>query len=97
MVLVVQSELNCDGFSSSAALLSVFFCLQVQPGAPPCPIFHPEQTEVTLPNDGFWVLRFPYSYATERGPCFPPKENQPLSNYKLLRGVLRASTANPPQ
>ncbi|KAM4546767.1 nonsense-mediated mRNA decay factor SMG8 [Fundulus diaphanus] len=69
---------------------------QVQPGPPPCPIFHPEQTELALPPDGFWVLRFPYSYATERGPCFPPKENQPLSNYKVLRGVLRAATANPP-
>ncbi|MEQ2173431.1 Protein smg8, partial [Goodea atripinnis] len=68
---------------------------QVQPGPPPCPIFHPEQTEVVLPADGFWVLRFPYSYATERGPCFPPKENQPLSNYKVLRGILRATTANP--
>ncbi|XP_014880186.1 protein SMG8 [Poecilia latipinna] len=70
---------------------------QVQPGPPPCPIFHPEQTEVTLLNDGFWVLRFPYSYATERGPCFPPKENHPLSHYKVLRGILRATTANPPQ
>ncbi|XP_015251559.1 PREDICTED: protein SMG8 [Cyprinodon variegatus] len=69
---------------------------QVQPGPPPCPIFHPEQTEVVLPPDGFWVLRFPYSYATERGPCFPPKENQPLSNYKVLRGILKATTANPP-
>ncbi|KAM9333845.1 nonsense-mediated mRNA decay factor SMG8 [Pholidichthys leucotaenia] len=69
---------------------------QVQPGPPPCPIFHPEQTDLVLPPDGLWVLRFPYSYATERGPCYPPKENQPLNNYKVLRGILRATTANPP-
>ncbi|XP_037543762.1 protein SMG8 [Nematolebias whitei] len=69
---------------------------QVQPGPPPCPVFHTEQPEVVLPPDGFWVLRFPYSYATERGPCFPPKENQPLNNFKVLRGILRAATANPP-
>lgn len=50
-----------------------------------------------LPPDGLWVLRFPYSYATERGPCYPPKENQPLSTYKVLRGILRASATNPPQ
>ncbi|KAM4726448.1 nonsense-mediated mRNA decay factor SMG8 [Anableps anableps] len=78
------------------APLEITLSPQVQPGPPPCPIFHPEQTEVALPHDGFWVLRFPYSYATERGPCFPPKENQPLSNYKVLRGILRVTTANPP-
>ncbi|KAM6907363.1 nonsense-mediated mRNA decay factor SMG8 [Xenentodon cancila] len=71
---------------------------QVQPGPPPCPVFHPEHTDVVLPPDGFWVLRFPYSYATERGPCYPPKENQPLNNYKVLRGILKATTAtSPPQ
>ncbi|XP_056141113.1 nonsense-mediated mRNA decay factor SMG8 [Lampris incognitus] len=69
---------------------------QVQPGPPPCPVFHPEQTEIVLPCDGLWVLRFPYSYVTERGPCYPPKENQPLTNYKVLRGILRAATASPP-
>ncbi|CAF97327.1 unnamed protein product, partial [Tetraodon nigroviridis] len=68
-------------------------CFQVQPGPPPCPLFHPEQTEIPLPPDGFWVLRFPYSYATDHGPCYPPKENQPLNNYKVLRGILRATTA----
>ncbi|XP_034539075.1 protein SMG8 [Notolabrus celidotus] len=69
---------------------------QVQPGPPPCPVFHPEQTDLVLPPDGLWVLRFPYSYSTDRGPCYPPKENQPLNNYKVLRGILKASTANPP-
>ncbi|KAM9729469.1 nonsense-mediated mRNA decay factor SMG8 [Menidia menidia] len=78
------------------APLEVTLNPQVQPGPPPCPLFHPEQTEVVLPPDGLWVLRFPYSYATERGPCYPPKENQPLSNYKVLRGILRATTAPPP-
>ncbi|XP_072231214.1 nonsense-mediated mRNA decay factor SMG8 [Leuresthes tenuis] len=78
------------------APLEVTLNPQVQPGLPPCPVFHPEQTEVSLPPDGLWVLRFPYSYATEHGPCFPPKENQPLSNYKVLRGILKATTANPP-
>ncbi|XP_041864894.1 protein SMG8 [Melanotaenia boesemani] len=78
------------------APLEVTLNPQVQPGPPPCPVFHPEQTEVVLPPDGLWVLRFPYSYATERGPCYPPKENQPLNNYKVLRGILRATTANPP-
>ncbi|KAK2828689.1 hypothetical protein Q5P01_019723 [Channa striata] len=68
---------------------------QVQPGPPPCSIFHPEQTDIMLPPDGLWVLRFPYSYATDRGPCYPPKENQPLNNYKVLRGILRATSANP--
>ncbi|XP_062309836.1 nonsense-mediated mRNA decay factor SMG8 [Osmerus eperlanus] len=70
---------------------------QVQPGPPPCPVFHPEHTELVLPPDGLWVLRFPYSYVTERGPCYPPKENQTLTNYKVLRGVLRANTASVPQ
>lgn len=75
---------------------SCLTCFQVQPGPPPCPVFHPEQTDVTLPPDGLWVLRFPYSYLTDRGPCYPPKENQPLNNYKVLRGILKATTANPP-
>ena len=69
---------------------------QVQPGALPCPVFHPERTELVLPADGLWVLRFPYSYLTERGPCYPPKENQPLSAYKVLRGILRAATISTP-
>uniref|UniRef100_H3CQD7 Nonsense-mediated mRNA decay factor SMG8 n=1 Tax=Tetraodon nigroviridis TaxID=99883 RepID=H3CQD7_TETNG len=75
------------------APLEVTLNPQVQPGPPPCPLFHPEQTEIPLPPDGFWVLRFPYSYATDHGPCYPPKENQPLNNYKVLRGILRATTA----
>ncbi|XP_058482501.1 nonsense-mediated mRNA decay factor SMG8 [Solea solea] len=78
------------------APLEVTLNPQVQPGPPPCPLYHPEQTDIVLPPDGFWVLRFPYSYATDHGPCYPPKENQPLNNYKVLRGVLKASTANPP-
>lgn len=71
-------------------LLPVFF--QVQPGPPPCPVFYPEKQEITLPPDGLWVLRFPYAYVTERGPCFPPKENVQLMSYKVLRGVLKAVT-----
>lgn len=66
--------------------------LQVQPGPPPCPVFYPEKQEITLPPDGLWVLRFPYAYVTERGPCFPPKENVQLMSYKVLRGVLKAVT-----
>uniref|UniRef100_A0AAY4A4K1 Nonsense-mediated mRNA decay factor SMG8 n=1 Tax=Denticeps clupeoides TaxID=299321 RepID=A0AAY4A4K1_9TELE len=58
---------------------------QIQPGPPPCPVFHPEQAEIVLPPDGLWVLRFPYAYVTDRGPCYPPKENQPLSSYRVLR------------
>uniref|UniRef100_A0A3Q3J6P8 Nonsense-mediated mRNA decay factor SMG8 n=1 Tax=Monopterus albus TaxID=43700 RepID=A0A3Q3J6P8_MONAL len=77
------------------APLEVTLNPQVQPGSPPCPVFHPEQTDLVLPPDGLWVLRFPYSYATDHGPCYPPKENQPLNNYKVLRGILRATTANP--
>ncbi|XP_076017529.1 nonsense-mediated mRNA decay factor SMG8 [Genypterus blacodes] len=69
---------------------------QVQPGPPPCALFHPEQTEMLLPPDGLWVLRFPFSYATERGTCYPPRENQPLTNFKVLRGILKAATAVPP-
>ncbi|XP_068600973.1 nonsense-mediated mRNA decay factor SMG8 [Brachionichthys hirsutus] len=79
------------------APLEVTLNPQVQPGPPPCPVFHPEQTDLVLPPDGLWVLRFPYSYSTDRGPCYPPKENQPLNNYKVLRGILKATTANPPQ
>ncbi|XP_051973541.1 nonsense-mediated mRNA decay factor SMG8-like [Xyrauchen texanus] len=67
---------------------------QVQPGPLPCPIFHPEQPEVVLPPDGLWVLRFPYAYVTDRGPCYPPKENQPLANFRVLRGALRANTTS---
>ncbi|XP_077596396.1 nonsense-mediated mRNA decay factor SMG8 [Stigmatopora nigra] len=76
------------------APLEVTLSPQVQPGPPPCPLFHPELAEVTLPPDGVWVLRFPYAYATDVGPCYPPKENQPLANYKVLRGILRASATN---
>ncbi|XP_029468574.1 protein SMG8 [Rhinatrema bivittatum] len=65
---------------------------QVQPGPPPCPIFYPEKPEIALPPDGLWVLRFPYSYVTERGPYYPPKENQQLMSFKVLRGVLKAVT-----
>lgn len=78
------------------APLEVTLNPQVQAGPPPCPGFHPEQTDLVLPCDSFWVLRFPYSYATEHGPCYPPKENQPLSDYKVLRGILRAVTGSPP-
>lgn len=77
-------------------LLKLHLHFQVQPGPPPCPLFHPEQTDIMLPPDGFWVLRFPYSYSTDHGPCYPPKENQPLNNYKVLRGILKATTAIPP-
>ncbi|MBN3288314.1 SMG8 protein, partial [Polyodon spathula] len=77
------------------APLEIILTPQVQPGSPPCPIFHPERAEIVLPPDGLWVLRFPYAYVTERGPCYPPKENQPLASYRALRGILRASTANP--
>uniref|UniRef100_S4RLA1 Nonsense-mediated mRNA decay factor SMG8 n=1 Tax=Petromyzon marinus TaxID=7757 RepID=S4RLA1_PETMA len=65
---------------------------QVQPGSAPCPIFVPEQREVTLPTDGLWVLRLPMAYGSERGPCLPPRDTQGLSAYRLLRGVLRAET-----
>ncbi|CAM9964695.1 unnamed protein product [Lampetra fluviatilis] len=65
---------------------------QVQPGSAPCPIFVPEQREVTLPTDGLWVLRLPMAYGSERGPCLPPRDTQGLSAYRLLRGVLRVET-----
>ncbi|KAA0704119.1 Protein SMG8 [Triplophysa tibetana] len=74
------------------APLEIVFSPQVQPGPPPCPIFHPEQSEIVLPPDGLWVLRFPYAFVTDRGPCYPPKENQPLANFRVLKGILRANT-----
>ncbi|KAF2984105.1 hypothetical protein EK904_010460 [Melospiza melodia maxima] len=74
------------------APLQITLTPQVQPGPPPCPIFYPEKQEITLPSDGLWVLRFPYAYVTERGPCFPPKESQQLMSYKVLRGILKAIT-----
>uniref|UniRef100_A0A803VM22 Nonsense-mediated mRNA decay factor SMG8 n=1 Tax=Ficedula albicollis TaxID=59894 RepID=A0A803VM22_FICAL len=74
------------------APLQITLTPQVQPGPPPCPIFYPEKQEITLPSDGLWVLRFPYAYVTERGPCFPPKESQQLMSYKVLRGILKAVT-----
>ncbi|KAG9263718.1 protein SMG8 [Astyanax mexicanus] len=80
------------------APLEITLSPQIQPGPPPCPIFHPEQAEVVLPPDGLWVLRFPYAYVTDRGPCYPPKENQPLASFRVLKGILRANTASsPPQ
>ncbi|KAG2458834.1 SMG8 protein, partial [Polypterus senegalus] len=80
------------------APLEVVLTPQVQPGPPPCPVFHPEQPEIILPPDGLWVLRFPYAYVTDRGPCYPPKESQPLSSYRVLKGILRANTSStPPQ
>ncbi|XP_006265708.3 nonsense-mediated mRNA decay factor SMG8 [Alligator mississippiensis] len=74
------------------APLQIILTPQVQPGPPPCAVFYPEKQEITLPADGLWVLRFPYAYVTERGPCFPPKENQQLMSYKVLRGILKAVT-----
>ncbi|KAM6242594.1 nonsense-mediated mRNA decay factor SMG8 isoform 2-T2 [Porphyrio hochstetteri] len=74
------------------APLQITLTPQVQPGPPPCPVFYPEKQEITLPSDGLWVLRFPYAYVTERGPCFPPKESQQLMSYKVLRGILKAIT-----
>ncbi|KAG9492658.1 hypothetical protein GDO78_000905 [Eleutherodactylus coqui] len=74
------------------APLQIVLNPQVQPGPTPCPIFHPEKQEIILPADGLWVLRFPYSYVTERGPCYPPKENQQLITYKAMRGILKAVT-----
>ncbi|XP_062869944.1 nonsense-mediated mRNA decay factor SMG8 [Trichomycterus rosablanca] len=78
------------------ASIEITLCPQIQPGAPPCPVFHPEQAEVVLPPDGMWVLRFPYSYVTDRGPCYPPKENTPLANFRVLKGILRANAASSP-
>uniref|UniRef100_A0A8D2L3N8 Nonsense-mediated mRNA decay factor SMG8 n=2 Tax=Varanus komodoensis TaxID=61221 RepID=A0A8D2L3N8_VARKO len=72
------------------APLQIILTPQIQPGPPPCPVFYPEKQEITLPPDGLWVLRFPYAYVTERGPCFPPKENQQLMSYKVVRGILKA-------
>lgn len=94
-ICVWEAGLSCSIkiYEMNVKALMLF---QVQPGPPPCPVFCMEQPEVVLPPDGFWVLRFPYSYATEHGPCFPPKENQPLNHFKVLRGILRAATANPP-
>ncbi|XP_005986854.1 nonsense-mediated mRNA decay factor SMG8 [Latimeria chalumnae] len=74
------------------APLQIILTPQLQPGPPPCPVFYPEKQEITLPSDGLWVLRFPYAYVTERGPCYPPKENQQLMSYRVLRGILRAVT-----
>ncbi|XP_061461023.1 nonsense-mediated mRNA decay factor SMG8 [Rhineura floridana] len=71
------------------APLQIILMPQVQPG-PPRPVFYPEKQEITLPSDGLWVLRFPYAYVTERGPSFPPKENQQLMSHKVLRGILKA-------
>ncbi|XP_062263049.1 nonsense-mediated mRNA decay factor SMG8 [Platichthys flesus] len=108
MPLYIPSPSQGRGLKSHYAQLARLFIVvpdaplevtlnpQVQPGLPPCPVFHPEQTEIVLPSDSLWVLRFPYSYATDHGPCYPPKENQPLNNYKVLRGILKATTANPP-
>ncbi|KAK9536910.1 hypothetical protein VZT92_006663 [Zoarces viviparus] len=108
MPLYIPSPSQGRGLKSHFAQLTRLFVVvpdaplevtlnpQVQPGPPPCPVFHPEQTDLVLPPDGFWVLRFPYSYSTDRGPCYPPKENQPLNNHKVLRAILKATTANPP-
>ncbi|MEE6469644.1 hypothetical protein FKM82_008706 [Ascaphus truei] len=74
------------------APLQIVLAPQVHPGPPPCPVFSPEKQDITLPPDGLWVLRFPYSYVTERGPCYPPKENQQLMTYKVMRGLLKAVT-----
>ncbi|XP_075709070.1 nonsense-mediated mRNA decay factor SMG8 [Rhinoderma darwinii] len=74
------------------APLQLIMTPQVQSGPPPCPIFYPEKQEIILPADGLWILRFPYSYVMERGPCYPPKENQQLISYKLMRGILKAVT-----
>ncbi|XP_068455813.1 nonsense-mediated mRNA decay factor SMG8 [Clinocottus analis] len=108
MPLYIPSPSQGRGLKSHFAQLTRLFVVvpdapldvtlnpQVQPGPPPCPVFHPEQTDLVLPPDGFWVLRFPYSYCTDRGPCYPPKENQPLNNHKVLRAILKAAAANPP-
>ncbi|KAJ1185747.1 hypothetical protein NDU88_002534 [Pleurodeles waltl] len=74
------------------APLQIILAPQVQPGPPPCPLFFPEKQEITLPPDGLWVLRLPYSYVMEAGPCYPPKDNQQLLSCKLLRGVVKAIT-----
>ncbi|KAM4698877.1 nonsense-mediated mRNA decay factor SMG8 [Discoglossus pictus] len=74
------------------APLQLVMTPQVQSGPPPCPVFYPEKQEITLPADGLWVLRFPYSYVTDRGPCYPPKENQQLMSYKVMRGILKSVT-----
>ncbi|XP_060942571.1 nonsense-mediated mRNA decay factor SMG8 [Limanda limanda] len=108
MPLYIPSPSQGRGLKSHYAQLARLFIVvpdaplevtlnpQVQPSLPPGPVFHPEQTEIVLPSDSLWVLRFPFSYATDHGPCYPPKENQPLNNYKVLRGILKATTANPP-
>uniref|UniRef100_A0A8D8WAV3 Nonsense-mediated mRNA decay factor SMG8 n=1 Tax=Cacopsylla melanoneura TaxID=428564 RepID=A0A8D8WAV3_9HEMI len=45
---------------------------RVQPAPPPCPTFVTGVTEpIRLTQSAYWVLRLPYVYAGERGPCLP--------------------------
>ncbi|KAI5741787.1 hypothetical protein M8J76_017083 [Diaphorina citri] len=72
---------------------------RVQPAPPPCPIFITGVTEpIRLTQSAYWVLRLPYVYAGERGPCLPqhsypaagPGEAPPPSSppyARLLAGV----------
>ncbi|KPP71120.1 protein SMG8-like [Scleropages formosus] len=95
MPLYIPSPTQGRGLKPHYAQLARLFI--VVPDAPLEIVLNP-QTELVLPPDGLWVLRFPYAYVTERGPCYPPKENQPLASYRVLRGILRANTASsPPQ
>lgn len=45
---------------------------RVQPAPPPCPVFVTGVSEpIRLTQSAYWVLRLPYVYAGERGPCLP--------------------------
>ncbi|CAH1774996.1 unnamed protein product [Owenia fusiformis] len=61
---------------------------RVQPGPPPCPVFHPGTTSaVPLPKGKIWVLRLPFIYIGEDGPILPPTDSQHLNSCRLLKGL----------
>ncbi|XP_023316566.1 protein SMG8 [Trichogramma pretiosum] len=68
---------------------------KVQTGPQPSPIFVTGCEEpMKLSQSAYWILRLPYVYMGDKGPCLPPKElGNVASHGRLLAGMYGISEA----
>ncbi|KAI8796259.1 protein smg8 [Biomphalaria glabrata] len=72
---------NCPG-------VRVLINPSIQPGPPPCPLFHPGlDSPLELPPDGVWVLRLPHIYQDESSIYLMPTDHQELHKCYVQTGM----------
>ncbi|XP_064642230.1 nonsense-mediated mRNA decay factor SMG8-like isoform X2 [Lineus longissimus] len=61
---------------------------QVRPNPPPCPVFYPGNDQpIKLPQGMVSVLRLPYVYMGENGPCVIPNDPRQLAECMIMKGL----------